>query len=80
MLFSLMSMARIADGGTYLGYAATHGVPVDGWLALSVLEVLFAIMGVAGMWAALAKRKLIGFMAFLLLQVPVPVLIESMRF
>lgn len=79
-VFSLFSLARIADSGSYLWYAATHGVPIDGWLALSILEVTLAMMGVAGMWAALAKRHLIGFVGFLLMQIPIPVLIESMRF
>lgn len=79
-LLTLLSLVRLADGGIYLVYVATHVGPMDEWIALSLAEITLAAVGAVAMWRSFAKRQPLAFVGFILLQLPVPMLIETMRF
>jgi len=57
-----------------------NGGPFDEWLAIPVAEIVLAMTGAVGMWFAFSRKKPLAYLGFALVQLPLPLFIEAMRF
>jgi hypothetical protein len=85
LLVALMTLGvarRCLAAIEYLSYVAAGNYPSEHhsiWIWLYLGELIVAVIGVIGMWASFAKRKLVlGWLFFALLWV-FPIVIEARR-
>lgn len=75
----LVAVLRLIGSGSYVSYLVSRGTVFEVWSALSILEVLFALVAIFGVGFALVRRKLLLALLFSLLAWPVGFVIEASR-
>lgn len=74
-----VAVGSLAAAALYLGYLATRGTVFDTWAVLSIISALLSVTAIAGAGLALWRRKLTLALAFAVLAVPAPFVIEGSR-
>lgn len=78
--FAFVSTLHAMQSAEYIVYIVQHHARLDGWAALSALDIALAVVGIAGSWMALRRRVHIWAVPFfLLVQLPIPTIIGASR-
>jgi hypothetical protein len=78
-LWSWGSLLHMAGAFEYLGYILRDREPMDMWAVLDTVEIAATLTSFVGMAVMAWRKKALGVLAFFLVQIPTPMVIEGSR-